>query len=165
MTPLLALAADLLVAILLVATIATSVRLSRRMSRMQQDESAMRVVVAELVTATDKADAAIAALRMTVRDSEQALADRLGAAARHTAQLAEQLTAGEAVIERVSQIAAISRRLAVEAKAVASPQAPSPPAQDAVPSTPAGADRLLATIRLARDVADRSARRVAGQAA
>jgi uncharacterized membrane protein len=51
----LAIAVDLLVAVLLVATIVSSVRLSQRMSRMRADESAMRTTIADLVLATDTA--------------------------------------------------------------------------------------------------------------
>lgn len=163
MSPLLAFAADLLVACLLVACIATSVRLSRRIAAMKAHEGAMRETITELVLATQKADAAIAALRGTVVESERTLADRLGAAARHTERLAQEVQAGEAVIERVSRIAAISRRLSSEeaGRAVPAP-VPAPPAPREEAPEPGADDGLRAAIRLARDVAGR---RLAGRAA
>lgn len=151
MSAFIAIAADLLVAILLVATIATSLRLSRRVARMKADEAAMRTVVAELVSATASAERAIGGLRLTVSESEQALTERLSAAARHAARLAEQVEAGEAVLAKVSQVAALSRRLNEPAPR------PEPAAEPA--------DGLHATIRAAREVALRSARRLEGRAA
>ena len=171
MSPFLAVAADLLVACLLVVAIATSIRLSRRIAAMKADEAALRATVTELVLATEKADAAIGALRATVLESERTLSDRLGAAARHTERLAKEVMAGEAVIERVSKIADISRRLRGEEGApgarapVPVPASPEMPAFD--PRAPlreddARDDGLRAAIRLARDAASR---RVGGRAA
>jgi hypothetical protein len=165
MSPFVSILADLLVGCLLVACIVTSVRLSRRMAAMKADEGAMRQTVTELVLATQKADAAIAALRATVTESEQALADRLGAAARHTERLAQEVLAGEAVIERVSRIAAISRRLASEEAAAQMPEpvAAPVPAPAAAPSVApelkvVPGDSLRAAIRLAREAASRHGR-------
>lgn len=164
MSPFLAIAADLLVACLLVVTIVTSMRLSRKIAAMKADEGAMRATITELMVAAEKADTAIAALRATVVESERTLSDRLGAAARHTERLAQEVSAGEAVIERVSRIAAISRRLrneeGDETLAV-------PPVRPLLPEPPplATADSLRAAIKLARDVAERSARRISERAA
>ncbi len=159
MSALIAVSADLLVAVLLVATIVTSVRLSRRMALLKADESAMRATIGELVAATDSAERAIAGLRATVQESERALSDRLGAALRHSTRLAEQVSAGETVMARVAQIASLSQRLGGEShSAPAGPEAPTP--------SPAPAERgLRATILAARDVAERSARRLGGEAA
>lgn len=164
MSPFLAVAADLLVACLLVATIATSIRLSRRITAMKADEATMRATILELVQATERADVAIASLRKTVVETDQSLSDRLGAAARHTERLAEEVMAGEAVIERVSKIAAISRRLRDEETArEAAPVMPIPLASNAPASGRDGRDDgLRAAIQLAREA---SARRLGGQAA
>lgn len=164
MSPFLSVTADLLVACLLVVTIVTSVRLSRRITAMKADEGAMRTTILELMAATERADGAIAALRATVVDSERTLADRLGAAARHTERLAQEVLAGEAVIERVSRIAAISRRLRVEEGQSAAPEPfPEPVQEPARPELPpATDDNLRAAIRLAREVASR---RIGGRAA
>ena len=55
MSTALVIVADVLVAILLVATIMSSVRLSRRIAGMKADEPAMRATIAELVAATENA--------------------------------------------------------------------------------------------------------------
>jgi len=164
MSTFLSVAADLLVACLLVACIVTSVRLSRRIAAMKADEGAMRATIVELVAASDRAETAIAALRATVVDSERALADRLNAAARHTERLAQEVLAGEAVIERVTRIAAISRRLRAEQERDFAPE----PAPEAAPepvraeAPPVAEDGLRTAIRLAREVASR---RIGGRAA
>lgn len=168
MNPLLATIADLLVACLLVATIVTSIRLSRRIAAMKADEATMRTTILELMQATERADAAIASLRQTVVETDRSLSDRLGAAARHTERLAEEVLAGEAVIERVSKIAAISRRLRHEEDAgeIAPPVPRSsllkPLASEPAASAPSRDDGLREAIRLARDA---SSRLVGGQAA
>lgn len=142
-------AADLLVAVLLVATIATSVRLSRRLALLKADESAMRSTIGELLAATDSAERAIAALRATVQDSDRTLADRLAAAARHSSALADQVSAGETVISRVADIAAMSARLGEPAAAPA----------------PAPREGLRHTMAAAREIAARAARRIEERAA
>ncbi|WP_375459915.1 DUF6468 domain-containing protein [uncultured Enterovirga sp.] len=157
MSPVLSFAADLLVAILLVATILTSVRLSGRMKRLKADESAMRATIGELLVATDSAERAIAGLRATVSDCDRTLGERLSAAAHHSSRLAEQVTAGETVISRVVQIAELSRKL--EAR---EPQ-PAPAAEPA--PRPSGRQDLKATMEAARLVAARAAHRMQDRAA
>jgi hypothetical protein len=103
--------ADLLVAVLLVATIASSVRLSRRITRLQSDESAMRRTIGELMLATETAERAIAGLRTTLGDCDRTLADRLRTAERYAADLATQVEAGESMMGRIGQIVESSRRL------------------------------------------------------
>lgn len=156
----LAVAADLLVAILLAVTISTTLRLSRRMARLKADEAAMRKVVAELLVATGSAERSISGLREAVAESERTLSDRLDSAQHHAARLAEQVSAGEGIIQRVAQIADVSRRLAAVENgrdARAGPVASG--AGD--PSV----DGLKATIMAARDVAARATRRLDGRAA
>ena len=75
-------AADILVAILLVATIASSVRLSRRISRLKADEAALRTTIGDLVVASATAERAIAGLRATLDECDRTLAERLGTAER-----------------------------------------------------------------------------------
>src|SRR5918912_1063984 len=96
--------ADFLVAVLLVATIASSLGLSRRIARLKADEAAMRKTVAELMLATETAERAIAGLRTTLGDCDRTLADRLRTAERYAADLAEQVAAGETVMDRIARI-------------------------------------------------------------
>ncbi len=110
MTSFLMLIAEVLVAILLVATVVTSVRLSRRITRMQADETAMRATVVELMRATETAERAIAGLRTTLGDCEKTLADRLRVAERYASDLADQVEAGENVMNRMMSIVESSRQ-------------------------------------------------------
>ncbi|MCG6121082.1 MAG: DUF6468 domain-containing protein [Microvirga sp.] len=116
------LVADILVAVLLVATVVTCVRLSRRITRLQADEASMRKTILELVGATDNAERAIAGLRATLGECEKTLADRLRTAERYAADLAEQVEAGEDVMSRMMTIVESSKA----AQRVASAPAPAP---------------------------------------
>ena len=143
--------ADLLLGILLVAAIVSSAALSRRIARLKADESAMRKTVAELMLATETAERAIAGLRTTLGDCDRTLADRLRTAERYAADLAEQVAAGETVMDRIARIVESSR-----AVAAAEPAAPVKGPND---------DRLDAAAAAAQGLAERAARRLEGRAA
>lgn len=98
------LAADALVAVLLVATILTSVKLSRRITGMKADESAMRRTIGDLVTASAAAERAIAGLRAALDECDRGLTERLESAERSALQLDAHVTAGEGVIARIGAI-------------------------------------------------------------
>jgi hypothetical protein len=111
MSPIIALIADLLVGVLLVATIGTSIVLARRIERLKSDETAMRQTIGELITATDTAERAIAGLRLTLGDCDRTLGERLRTAERYAADLAQQVEAGQTVVSRISQIVEATRQL------------------------------------------------------
>lgn len=106
MSLLVTLTADVLVAILLVATIVSCVRLSRRIARMKADEAGMRQTIGELMVASATAERAVAGLRATLDECDRTLADRLATAERYAADLSTHVAAGEAVIGRISAIVA-----------------------------------------------------------
>lgn len=110
-----ALIADVLVAVLLVATISTCVVLSKRIERLKQDEGAMRRTIGELVAATDNAERAISGLKVTLHDCDKTLAERLRTAERYAADLHEQIAAGESLLERITRIVETSRLVAPNA--------------------------------------------------
>ncbi|MDB5645011.1 DUF6468 domain-containing protein [Methylobacterium sp.] len=120
MSLLVTLAADILVAILLVASIVSSVRLSRRITRLKADEAALRQTIGDLVMASSTAERAIVGLRATLDECDRTLADRLGTAERYAADLASHVEAGESVITRIASI--VSQ--AVPERAMARPVAP-----------------------------------------
>lgn len=145
MTSFLMLIAEVLVAILLVATVVTSVRLSRRITRMQADETAMRATVVELMKATETAERAIAGLRTTLGDCEKTLADRLRVAERYASDLAEQVEAGESVMNRMMSIVDSSRQAvgapqpqpqAIAPETIVQRAAPQPVQQQILPPAP-----------------------------
>ena len=113
------------VAILLMITIGYCYVLERRLQRFRADEFQLKATIGELITATEIAERAIAGLKLTVRDCDQNLGERLRAAERFSADIGQQLAAGESVLRRISQIAAASR-----------PAQPAPPVQPA-PAVPA----------------------------
>jgi hypothetical protein len=158
MSIILNLVADFLVAILLVATIVSSVGLSRRITRLKADEVAMRTTISELMHATETAERAIAGLRTTLGDCDRTLADRLRTAERYAADLASQVEAGETVMERIAQIVDASRHVASIGQK-ANLKAPGEPA----PSP--HRERLSAAAAAAQALSERAAKRLEGHAA
>jgi hypothetical protein len=158
MSTILNLVADFLVAILLVATIVSSVGLSRRITRLKADEVAMRTTISELMHATETAERAIAGLRTTLGDCDRTLADRLRTAERYAADLASQVEAGETVMERIAQIVDASRHVASIGQKP-NPKGPGEPA----PSP--HRERLSAAAAAAQALSERAAKRLEGHAA
>ncbi|WP_449256199.1 DUF6468 domain-containing protein [Bosea sp. (in: a-proteobacteria)] len=147
--------ADALVASLLVATIVTCYVLAKRIERLKADEAGMRQTVGALVTATDNAERAIAGLKNTLGDCDRTLEERLRTAERYAADLAAQVEAGQAVMERIGQIVSA-------ATLVARPAAEAQPA--AVPQ-PAPLSLLESAAQSAAAIRARAARRLEEQAA
>ena len=145
--------ADVLVASLLVATIVTCFILTRRIERLKADEAGMRQTVGALITATDNAERAIAGLKSTLGDCDRTLEERLRTAERYAADLAAQVEAGQAVMERIGQI--VSAATLVGAKEV--------PVE--VPAVPAPISRLESAAQSAAAIRARAARRLEEQAA
>ena len=142
--------ADALVACLLVATIITCFVLSKRIERLKADESAMRQTIGALISATDTAERAIAGLKLTLGDCDRTLAERLQTAERYAADLAQQIEAGQTVMERIGQIVGAAAMVAAK---------PEPAPEKPALSRMASAADAAAAIRA------RAARRLEGQAA
>lgn len=90
MTFFVSMAADVLVAVLLVATIASSVKLSGRINRLKADEAALRSTIGDLVVASATAERAIAGLRATLDECDRTLTERLAGAERTSTDLADR---------------------------------------------------------------------------
>lgn len=151
-------AADILVAILLVATIASSVRLSRRISKLKADEAALRTTIGDLVVASATAERAIAGLRATLDECDRTLAERLGTAERYSADIAAHVEAGESVIARIAAIVGQAR------PAAAMPVAPAP-RPVAVETTPGNGERVGAALAAAQALSERALDRLRARAA
>jgi hypothetical protein len=95
---------EILVAFLLVLTIAYCMSLNRRLKLLRSDEHSLRATISELVTATEIAERAIAGLKLTVEECEAGLGARLRSADRFTADLDRSTDAGRALLERLTQI-------------------------------------------------------------
>lgn len=144
--------ADVLVASLLVATIITCYILAKRIERLKADEASMRQTIGALISATDTAERAIAGLKLTLGDCDRTLAERLRTAERYAADLASQVEAGQAVMERIAQI--------VSAATLVSPKQAEAEAEE-----PATVSRMADAARSAAAIRARAARRLDGQAA
>ncbi|AXS41207.1 chemotaxis protein [Breoghania sp. L-A4] len=98
-----------LVAVLLMLTIGYCVVLNGRLKRLRSDEEALRATISELITATEIAERAILGLKATANDCDTTLSDRLYEAERVSLELVEQISTGETVLGRISQIADAAR--------------------------------------------------------
>ena len=146
----LGLAIESLVAILLLLTISYCILLNSRLKRLKADEQALKATISELITATEIAERAIAGLKLTVRDCDQNLGERLRTAERFSADMERQLMAGEEVLHRLARIVSASRgEPAAEPAAPAAPPTPDPHAM----------------VAAAQAFAERARSRLAGRAA
>jgi Domain of unknown function (DUF6468) len=100
-----------LVAFLLLVTIAYCAILNQRLKRLRADEQSLKATIAELVTATEMAERAVAGLKQTAHDCEDTLGERLRSAERCCATLSQQVVAGDALLVRLSRVLAAGRTL------------------------------------------------------
>jgi hypothetical protein len=98
-----------LVAMLLVLTIAYCILLNGRLKKLKADEQTLKATISELITATEIAERAIAGLKLTVRDCDHSLGERLRAAERFSADMEKQISAGTEVLDKLSQIVKAAR--------------------------------------------------------
>lgn len=98
-----------LVAVLLVLTISFCIVLNRRLKKLKADEHALKATISELITATEIAERAIAGLKMTVRECDQNLGERLHAGESLSRELARQLKDSDEVLIRLAQISIAAR--------------------------------------------------------
>jgi chromosome segregation ATPase len=138
------------VSVLLMLTISYCMLLNSRLKRLKADEQSLKATISELITATEIAERAIAGLKLTVRDCDKNLGERLRTAERFSADIALQISAGEKVVQRLSRIAVAAR---VEPEAPV--QAPAPVAapvsetQSMVAAAQAFAERARTRTRVA----------------
>ena len=148
-----------LVAVLLALTICYCLILNRRLSKLRADESSLRGTIAELVTATEIAERAIAGLKVTVRDCDHTLGERLRTAERFGADLGRELKRGDEILDRIIQIAAAANgagRPRAESARIDSIQALRPDN---------GSKRIVDTVAAAQAIANRNRLRSGEEAA
>jgi peptidoglycan hydrolase CwlO-like protein len=114
-------AIESLVAILLLLTIGYCILLNKRLQRLKADEHSLKATIGELITATEIAERAIGGLKHTVRDVNEHLGAQLAAATQMSAQLKHQLSEGDAVLRRLSRIAAAARPSSAQQEEAAAP--------------------------------------------
>jgi hypothetical protein len=122
---------ECLVAVLLVTTIGYCILLNRQLVRLRNDEQALKGTIAELVTATEIAERAIAGLKVTAAEAERTLATRLKEGDLLARSLGREVSAGESVLKRIVQITECARSggLVTERSRDPAPE----PARDRVP--------------------------------
>ena len=91
-----------LVAILLLLTITFCLVLNSRLKKLKADEQALKGTISELITATEIAERAIAGLKMTVRDCDQSLGERLRVGESLARELGEQLDGGRRILAQAA---------------------------------------------------------------
>ncbi|AWI89785.1 glutamyl-tRNA reductase [Methylobacterium sp. DM1] len=167
MTFFVSMAADVLVAVLLVATIVSSVRLSRRINRLKADEAALRSTIGDLVVASATAERAIAGLRATLDECDRTLTERLAGAERTSTDLAAHVQAGESVIARIAAIVGQARHAATAPAAAPSTSAPQAGPRAVLVDAPAGGngERVGAALAAAQALSERALDRLRARAA
>lgn len=95
---------EIIVAILLVLTIAYCIVLNKRLTRLRADEEVLRATIAELITATEIAERAILGLKATAAECEKTLGSRLAAAEERSAELDRKIAAADDVIRRTGAL-------------------------------------------------------------
>jgi hypothetical protein len=127
-----------LVSFLLLLTIGYCMLLNKRLLRLRADEQVLKATISELITATEIAERAIAGLKLTVRDCDKTLGERLRTAERFVADIDRQVGAGEEVLHRLTQIITAARP---SPEPVAAPAAPASDASAVFKAAQAFADR------------------------
>ncbi|MFD2182153.1 DUF6468 domain-containing protein [Rhodoplanes azumiensis] len=100
-----------LVSVLLLLTVIYCTMLNKQLRRLKADEHALKATIAELITATEIAERAIAGLKVTVRDVDQNIGDRLRTAERFAADISRQIEAGNVVLDRLTKVVLAGRPL------------------------------------------------------
>jgi hypothetical protein len=142
-----------LVAVLLLLTIGFCLLLNTRLKKLKADEQTLKGTISELITATEIAERAIAGLKMTVRDCDLNLSERLRAGDHLARELGRQLENGSQILSQIAQITLAARMV----KTPAAPQ----PAPEPVPQQPAA----QATAQAASAFAARARQRLGNRAA
>jgi hypothetical protein len=97
--------AEILVAILLIATSWSCYTLGQKISVFKADETAMRTVIRELVDASETAERAIIGLRAALSESQRHLSNKLEEADRINTQLSAQILKINGLIEQTETVA------------------------------------------------------------
>jgi len=133
-----------LVAVLLLLTIGFCILLNSRLKKLKADEQTLKGTISELITATEIAERAIAGLKMTVRDCDLNLGERLRAGDHLARELGRQLENGSQILSQIAQITLAARMVKTP---VAPPPAPEPVSQPAAQTTAQAASAFAARAR------------------
>jgi hypothetical protein len=153
---------ELLVSVLLAATLFTCVSLNRRLKAFKAEEENFRGLIGDLAAATAKAEAAVPGLRVATAEAERTLGERLKTAEASLLALDKGMQNGEEVLRRIAQIIAANKAAEEAAIAAAAQQqierAAALPPLDRV-------ERLSDAARAARELALKARERKLAEAA
>ncbi len=136
-----------LVAVLLLLTIGFCVLLNNRLKKLKADEQTLKGTISELITATEIAERAIAGLKMTVRDCDLNLSERLRAGDHLARELGRQLENGSQILSQIAQITLAARMVKPPAVAKPAPEPMQPAAPTAAQTTAQAASAFAARAR------------------
>ena len=122
---------EILVAGLLAVTIAYCVTLNRRLTRLRSDEQSLKATIAELITATEIAERAIQGLKVTVRECDGTLGERLRTAERFLVDIEREVKSGQPAVEHPSSRA--DHRTSLRSAPRRSSSVASPPSSTSAP--------------------------------
>ena len=97
------------VAVLLMVTIGYCVVLNARLKRLHADRDTLRQMVTDLMQATDLANAAVKELKTTAVEADLVLNSRLQEAESFGIELANHVSAGQSLIERIGKLMAVAQ--------------------------------------------------------
>lgn len=98
-----------LVAVLLATTIGYCVILNNRLKRLHADRDTLRKMVSDLVDATTLANAAVQELKTAATEAETVLEARLEEAEKFGIELANHVTAGQQLMDKIAKITSVAR--------------------------------------------------------
>ena len=96
-----------LVSILLLLTILYCIRLNEQLKRLKANGASMQQTIAELITATESAERAIAGLKATVQEADETLGERLRTAERYSTEMRQSTAAGAELLQRICRITGV----------------------------------------------------------
>lgn len=98
------------VAVLMALTLGYCVVLNRRLAHLHADREALKLMVGDLVTATNLANQAIKELKFTAVEADMTLSSRLEEAERFGIELANHVNAGAAMMQRIVRLTNVARQ-------------------------------------------------------
>lgn len=110
MTTTIAFALEAFVAVLLIVTVGTSMKLERRLAQLRINEGEMRKTVQDLAAASERAERALETMRAAIHEADAALSDRLSAAERQSQDLTRRMRDGGEMIQKIGLIVAAGRQ-------------------------------------------------------
>ncbi len=97
------------VAILLATTIGYCIVLNQRLKKLHSDRDTLRKMIADLVQATSLANAAVHELKTAALEADTVLNGRLEEAEKFGVELANHVTAGQQLMDKIARITSLAR--------------------------------------------------------